>query len=182
MWHALPDYLRMRSAQEALIAPALISLILWHTGPRKRLPEFSGVLFLAGLALSIVFSCFRDADGESSIHALPGYAFLMILMPARFHPSWRQSFALSFATMLAADVWGAATHFWSVGAVPVTFYYGIGGAGLQDGLFVTPWILVISFAQMEWVRRCGMEKQGLLELTVALARRVFGFQASALSK
>jgi hypothetical protein len=179
-WHSLPAYLQLASMREAVLAPAIISVVLWNCGRHKALPEFTGVLFLAGIALTLVFSVFRDTGAEQSIHALPGYALLLVLMPPRLQPAWQQAFALSFANMLIADVWGAGAHCVTHdGYIPVTFYYGIGGAGLSDGLFVTAWILPLVLFLSSALRRKGLHRHSVPHLLTTLLRRAFSSNPSS---
>jgi hypothetical protein len=149
----------MQSAQEAVLLPALIALGLWQSSRERALPPFSALLFIAGCALSVVFSLSREVGDQQSVHCLPGYALLVLLVPKQYQPSWRQAFGLSFASMLIADLWGAITYFYSTGPIPPSFYYGIGGAGFEDALSLTPWLLAISMAQIEWLRRKGLADQ-----------------------
>ena len=182
LWHSLPGYLQLTSMREAVLAPAGISIALWNWNRHRPLPEFSAALFLAGIALSLVFSVFRDTGAEQSIHALPGYALLMVLMPQRFQPTWQQSFGLSFSSMLIADVWGAAAHCVTQdGHIPVTFYYGIGGAGFCDGLFITAWILPLVLYLCGAVRHKGLHDRSIHHILATLLRRIFTLNSSSSS-
>jgi hypothetical protein len=134
---SVPAYLHLRTTWQAVILPLLLAAWLWRSD-RRALPEFTGTFFVIGTAISIGCSVFRDTGAEQSLHTLPGYALLLTLTPIRYLPSWRQSYALGYLSMLLADLYGAGAHFYAHGDIPADFYCGVGGAGLGDALCICP--------------------------------------------
>ncbi len=143
LWQHLPAYLSLHTTQEAVLVPFALSIALLRFGPRKRAPEGHALVFLFGTLLSVVFSIHRISGGIETRDFIPGYALVVLLLPRRYQPGWAQAFALSFFSLLSVDLWCAAASQLAAGPLPGDFYFGIGGAGLHDLLFLSPWLAAL---------------------------------------
>lgn len=167
----LPAYLRLRTAQEAVCLPLLISLILWHIPPRKRLPAGHALVFIFGTLISAVFSIHRYADGIETLCFIPGYALIVQLLPRTYQPSWNRAFGLSFLSVLFTDIWCSAVPHLKTGALPNNFYNGIGGAGFGDLLFLSPWLAAVPLFVSDTLFRGGIANMSLSDCFKLLKNR-----------
>jgi hypothetical protein len=144
----------------AIVLPALVSIALWSLAPTVAVPMRELALpFLYGTSLSVTFSYWQELDGVLSIHMLAGYFLLCVLLPRADRPTWAQAYGLSFASLLAADLWCAIQHdIAQFGYLRPEFFRGVGGAGFCDDLFILPiatamTLLALGFVELQVARR-----------------------------
>lgn len=147
----LPNYIEQPSACYAVILPLVLGLFFNVTTSHRKWPELHAVTFVLGTTLSVVFSLHRTTGDEEVLLGLPGYALLLLLLPLRFSPSWQQAFVCNFASLLIADLWGAATPHLIHGSLPNDFYFGVGGAGFGDQLFLVPLLMAPVMVVRQWM-------------------------------
>jgi hypothetical protein len=133
------SYLQQPATLRAVALPALVALWLWRRSRRCGERQPHAQAFILGTALSILFSVWVERGDELSLHMLPGYFVAIVFAPARYRPSAARVYALTFLSLLTADVICAAQYFFfQVGHLPADFFRGVGGAGFGDALFWVP--------------------------------------------
>ena len=166
LWHSFLIYAKSPTAQIGLFLPLLLACAGVLLARGRRLPPMTGILFLVGLLLTAQFSVFLERDGIASLYCAPGCLLVMMLTPAPARPHWAQGYALCFLGEVTADLWCTVHHFLEQGPLQLNFYFGIGGGGVKDGLFVYPLMAALFLGADQWLRNT---KRG--ELTVS---EVFG--------
>jgi hypothetical protein len=139
-WLDLQSYLLDAPGLVAVAIPGTLSLAIVSLYARAgRISTRLQVLWLLSLPITVV--CTRwSYSGE--VHELYIYSAFsvacLLVLHKRMYISPALAYALSFLSMCAVDV---ASAFWHAiqWHLPLgTFYYGIGGAGVWDSLFVVP--------------------------------------------
>jgi hypothetical protein len=87
--------------------------------------------FLASTVIG-VYTHFWSSTGYHFFDAGIIFWPLVSFLERRFHPLW--AYPLTFFAMLADDVWGAGQY----GHWAGNFWFGVGGDGFHDGLFIGP--------------------------------------------
>ncbi len=146
------EYLRFLSAPiavyltginnlEGAILPALISIGLllkyWRQVKDQRI--IIGFLFFA-----VTMGLFTQYWGITGLHLFTGgfviWPILVLLLGDRFH--WPVAYPLTFIGTLIPDLYGAGIAAeWQNG-----WFFGVGGAGFLDGLFLVPLETLIAAA------------------------------------
>lgn len=106
-------------------------------------------LFLGSVVIGAFTGYWTDLGYHFFDAGILVWPLLAFLSPA-FHPLW--AYPLTYFAMLFDDVWGAGQ--W--GHWAGDFWFGVGGAGFHDGLFIGPataLILSIALASLSWMFR-----------------------------
>jgi hypothetical protein len=118
---------------EGAILPTLISigLLLKYWGQVKDQQIIVGFLLFA-----VIMGLFTQYWGITGLHLFTGgfviWPVLVLLMGDRF--PWPLAYPLTFIGTLIPDLYGAGMSAnWSSG-----WFFGVGGAGFRDGLFLVP--------------------------------------------
>ncbi len=164
----LPHYLLFRTTLEAVFVPIILSVLFFCFSPKTALPKWHGLVFLLGTMFSAVFSIHRQIPGLNALYAVPGYALLIQFLPSEFQPTWYQAFLFSFLSLLLTDLWCAASWSLSAGALPADFYYGVGGAGFHDLLFLGPWFAAVPLLLKRWLYKKDIAEKTLSECWACL--------------
>lgn len=168
---SFPGYVRLASTQEAVVLPLIIGFLLLKLGPKKPLSREHGLVFIFGLMLSVVFSIHQQTHGVEALYAIPGYALIIQFLPADKQPSWSAAFVLSFFNLLLTDLWCCASWHLVHDALPGNFYYGVGGAGWHDLLFIGPWLAAIPLMLRDVLTRLGIADKTIMECASAIKRQ-----------
>ena len=144
----------MRSLEGAVL-PGIISITLSILYIRKIKDKQLIVGFLL-FAWTIGISL--EKWGITGLHIFTGsiilWPLLVFLLGDRF--PWPLTYPLAFFSTLIPDLYGAGTaSHWQTG-----WFFGVGGAGFQDGLFLIPLKTVLASAVLsllqKWLRRQGL--------------------------
>jgi len=135
------NYLAVTSNIEGAIFPAIISIGLllkyWRQAKDQQ-------ILLGFLLFAVIMGLFTQYWGVLGLHLFTGgfviWPVLVLLLGDRF--PWPLAYPLAFIGTLIPDLYGAgmAAH-WSSG-----WYFGVGGAGFRDGLFLMPLETLIAAA------------------------------------
>jgi len=143
---------------EGAIIPALLSIgiLLKYCRQVKDLQIILGFLVVA-----VTMGLFTQYWGITGLHLFTGglviWPVLVLLMGDRF--PWPLAYPLTFIGTLLPDVYGAGMAAdWQNG-----WFFGVGGAGFQDGLFLVPMETLIAAAVLN---RFGilMRKRGRFQV------------------
>jgi hypothetical protein len=129
----IPNYLSNITVWEGAVLPGAVTTALllkyWrHVKDKKIITGFT--LFAVTIGIHTQYW------GATGLHIFTGsiiiWPTLALLLGNRF--PWLLAYALAFIGTVLPDLYGAGTAAqWSSG-----WFYGVGGAGFQDGDFVTP--------------------------------------------
>ena len=126
---------------ESTILPTLIStgLLLKYWRQVKDQQIIVGFLLFA-----VIMGLFTQYWGITGLHLFTGgfviWPILVLLLGDRF--PWPLAYPLTFIGTLIPDIYGAGmVANWSSG-----WFFGVGGAGFQDGLFLVPLETMIAAA------------------------------------
>ena len=126
---------------EGAILPALIStgLLLKYWRQVKDQQIIVGFLLFA-----VIMGLFTQYWGVTGLHLFTGgfviWPILVLLLGDRF--PWPLAYPLTFIGTLIPDIYGAGMSAnWSSG-----WFFGVGGAGFRDGLFLVPLETLIAAA------------------------------------
>jgi len=126
---------------ESIILAALIStgLLLKYWRQVKDQQIIVGFLLFA-----VIMGLFTQYWGITGLHLFTGgfviWPLLVLLLGDRF--PWPLAYPLTFIGTLIPDIYGAGmVANWSSG-----WFFGVGGAGFQDGLFLVPLETLIAAA------------------------------------
>ena len=126
---------------EGAILPALVStgLLLKYWRQVKDQQIIVGFLLFA-----VIMGLFTQYWGITGLHLFTGgfviWPVLVLLLGDRF--PWPLAYPLTFIGTLIPDIYGAGMAAgWSSG-----WFFGVGGAGFQDGLFLVPLETLIAAA------------------------------------
>src|SRR5689334_17700727 len=136
----LADYLLSPSAVIAVVIPGMTSLIILTA--YLYASRVSGRLWLLwAVCLPITFGCghwvHRDDLHELYLVSAFSIACLLLLFRKMYVPP-ALTYALTFLSLGVIDAAQAFRHALEFGLPISTFYYGIGGAGIADALFIVP--------------------------------------------
>jgi len=129
----IPNYLSNNAVLEGTILPALIStgllLKYWLQVKDQR-------IILGFLLFAVTLGMFTQHWGVTGLHLFTGgfviWPVLVLLLGDRF--PWPLAYPLTFIGTLIPDLYGAGMAAnWSSG-----WFFGVGGAGFLDGLFLVP--------------------------------------------
>lgn len=147
----LLNYLLEPATVIAVIGPALISLWAFCHSP---LSASQWRTWLVSTVLA-VFTARWDLRAEvQQLFILPVIFGWLAIDLYRGIP-WRstQAYAATFLSLWSVDMLHAANLNATGLMVSHTFYYGVGGAGWGDGLFLTPLAAAILPAYVAWRRK-----------------------------
>ena len=152
---------------EGAIIPTLISTILllkfWRQAKDQQI--ILGFLFFA-----VTMGLFTQYWGVTGLHLFSGgfviWPVIVLLMGDRF--PWPLAYPLTFIGMLIPDLYGAGMAAnWSSG-----WFFGVGGAGFRDGLFLVPLETLVVAAVMHWFGKL-MRKRGYFNRRVSTTEDVY---------
>ncbi|MHB1750766.1 MAG: DUF1614 domain-containing protein [Acidithiobacillus sp.] len=137
----IPVYLFNIMTIEGAILPALIStgllLKYWHQVKDQQ-------IIVGFLLFAVIMGLFTQYWGITGLHLFTGglviWPILVLLLGDRFH--WPLAYPLTFIGTLIPDLYGAGMAAdWSGG-----WFFGVGGAGFHDGVFLVPLETLIAAA------------------------------------
>jgi uncharacterized membrane protein len=152
---------------EGIIIPALIStgLLLKYWRQVKDQQIIIGFLFFA-----VTMGLFTQYWGITGLHLFAGgfviWPVLVLLLGDRF--PWPLAYPMTFIGTLIPDLYGAGMAAnWSSG-----WFFGVGGAGFQDGVFLVPLETLVAAAVLN---RFGMfmRRRGYFSRTVNVQEDVY---------
>jgi hypothetical protein len=152
---------------ESIILPTLIStgLLLKYGRQVKDQQIIVGFLLFA-----VTMGMFTQYWGITGLHLFTGgfiiWPVLVLLLGDRF--PWPLAYPLTFIDTLLPDLYGAGTAAnWTAG-----WFFGVGGAGFHDGLFMVPLETLIAAAVLN---RFGifMRKRGYFSRRVNVDKDVY---------
>ena len=129
----VPNYLSNNAVLEGAILPTLISTVLllkyWRQVKDQQI--IVGFLFFA-----VTIGLITQYWGTTGLHIFTGsfviWPVLVLLLGDRF--PWPMVYPLAFIDTLVPDLYGAGMAAgWHQG-----WYFGVGGTGFQDALFLMP--------------------------------------------
>ncbi len=134
-------YLTDPLSQEGAVIPFLISLIL-SSKYLRRIQDRQ--IILGFLLFAITMGLFTQYWGITGLHLFTGglmiWPVLVFLLGDRL--PWPMTYPLAFIGTLIPDLYGAGMmNHWTG-----RWFFGVGGAGFQDGLFIVPLETVIAAA------------------------------------
>ena len=139
----IPNYLSSTAVLEGAILPALISagLLLKYSHQVKDQQIVLGFLLFA-----VTMGLFTQYWGALGLHLFSGgfviWPVLILLLGDRF--PWPMAYPLTFIGTLIPDLYGAGIAAgWHQG-----WFFGVGGAGFQDALFLVPLETLIAAAML----------------------------------
>ena len=141
----LPNYLSSNAVLEGAILPALISI--WFFLKYWRQVKDQQII-LGFLLFAVTMGLFTQYWGALGLHLFTGgfviWPVLVLLLGNRF--PWPMAYPLTFIGTLLPDLYGAgmATN-WTNG-----WFFGVGGAGFQDALFLVPLETMMAAAAMHY--------------------------------
>jgi len=153
----VPNYLSSNAVLESAILPTLISIWLllkcWRQVKDQQ-------IIVGFLLFAVTMGLFTQYWGAVGLHLFTGcfviWPILVLLLGDRF--PWPLAYPLTFMGTLLPDLYGAGMAAnWTGG-----WYFGVGGAGFQDGLFLFPLETVIAAAMMYYFG-IFMRKYGYFE-------------------
>ena len=154
----LKQYLLSGYALVAVVLPWLLT-ITWYFAEGRKHPPRPRVIVWWMLTVAISYWCAQWTFTEDtvSLHIIDTFIFYMLVaLYARERITPGCAFALSFLGLWIVDMVHAAE------LIPVmwgwnTFYLGVGGAGLRDGLIVFPTLAGLLVYYVEWRQRMMAE-------------------------
>ena len=172
LWHNFLIYARTSTAQTGLFLPLFLACAGLLAARRHRPPPMTGVLFLVGLLITVQFSLFLEHQGTAALYCMPGCLLVTILVPAQLRPHWGHGYALCFLGEVTADLWCSAQHFLAQGPLRLDFFFGIGGSGIKDALFLYPLMTAIFLAADRWLRETNRGHLTMSQAMAALCARI----------
>ena len=129
----VPNYLSSNAVLEGAILPALISIWLLMKYWRQVKDQ---QIIVGFLLFAVIMGLFTQYWGITGLHLFTGgfviWPVLVLLLGDRF--PWPLAYPLTFIGTLFPDLYGAGMSAnWSSG-----WFFGVGGAGFRDGLFLVP--------------------------------------------
>ncbi len=130
---ALVLYVSTPSTFEGAVIPAAISIVLaWRYGRGIQ----DRKLVLGFWATTVLFGLLSEYWGTMGLHVFTGsliiWPILSLLSGDRL--PWPMTYPLAYTAVLIPDAYGAGSSVeWTSG-----WFFGVGGAGFRDGLFVIP--------------------------------------------
>ena len=126
---------------ESIILPTLLSIGLLLKSWRQVKDQ---QIILGFLFFAVTMGLFTQYWGITGLHLLTGglviWPVLVLLLGDRF--PWPLAYPLTFIGILIPDLYGAGMAAdWSRG-----WFFGVGGAGFQDALFLVPLETLIAAA------------------------------------
>jgi len=161
---ALASYLRTRETQVAVLLPGAISLAVlavYAYGGRISL-RLQAVWWLA-LPISYLCATWVITAQTQSLYIYSAFSVACaVLIFRRVWVPPALAFALTFVSLFFVDMLHALTRALMTGGSLETFYWGVGGAGVNDSLFIMPLLtaLVIAYGHL----RIRMRGETLVEL------------------
>ncbi|AEM48094.1 hypothetical protein Acife_1973 [Acidithiobacillus ferrivorans SS3] len=168
-FHSLPlvIYLTDPRSLEGAVIPFLISIWLllkyWRQVKDQQ-------IILGFLLFAVTMGLFTQYWGITGLHLFTGgfviWPVLVLLLGDRF--PWPLAYPLTFIGTLIPDLYGAGIAAdWQNG-----WFFGVGGAGFQDGVFLVPLETLIAAAVMN---KFGMfmRRRGYFSRRVSVDKDVF---------
>ncbi len=158
-------YLLSLVTLKGAILPALISTwLLLHYWRQVKDQQ----IILGFLLFALTIGLYTQYWGTTGLHVFTGsiviWPVLVLLLGDRF--PWALAYPLTFICTLIPDLYGAGMAAdWSSG-----WYFGVGGAGFHDGLFLVP---------LETLAACIVLRYGLAFLSRYMSRPFFDEYRSA---
>lgn len=147
----LLSYLMEPATLVAVVGPALITLWALTHSPMNGAQWRAWLVCTFLSTMTVRWELKEDAQ---QLFILPIIFAWMAVDLYRGIP-WRsaQAYAASFLSLWSVDMMHAANLYASGQMMSDTFYYGVGGAGWGDGLFLTPLIAATLPAYVAWRRK-----------------------------
>ena len=137
---AFANYLLSTSAWTAVFIPGTLSLTVVALYARAgRLSRRLQLLWLFSLPITLVCMRWEYTDDMHQLYIYSAFSVgcMMILFKRMYIPPL-MAYALTFLSLCLVDLTAAFRHAIEWNLPLETFYYGVGGAGILDALFVVP--------------------------------------------
>jgi hypothetical protein len=152
--YALLAYLQMPAAQVAVLLPGAMAIACVRTTPaRERQQAFQ--LLVLSTVFSLLTARWSVTADTRELFILP-WSFLgvALLLWSGVAISASTAYWLTFFSLWTTDMAKAMELVPAGEASWQMFYYGVGGAGLQDGLVIFPLLSALLVHYAQW-RRAG---------------------------
>ena len=160
----LGQYLSARETQVAVLLPGVFSFAtLGYYASNRRISARLQALWWLALPISYLCATWVVTSEQQSLYIYSAFSVACaFLLYRRVCVPPALAFALTFVALLCVDLAHAITRAIVTGSSLQTFYWGVGGAGARDSLFVMPALtaLVMAYGQL----RIRMRGEALLEL------------------
>jgi hypothetical protein len=139
-YQALLRYLSSPAIQLAVILPGVVSVaIYWAYRRAGKVSLQLQLLWSVALALTFMFARWEQSDEVQRLYIYSGFSVAcLVLLYFRVYISPALAYALTFLSLWWVDITHALCQAvlckWDLDR----FYFGVGGAGLFDTLFVVP--------------------------------------------
>ena len=132
----------------AVIFPGLLSLLILMQERRERhLPSWLVVVWAVTLPLSFGFAYWESNGDREQLTIMSTFSIAAMIWVWRgYQLTAPVAFALTFFGLLLVDVLHAVLHARASGLPFPLAYYGVGGAGIWDALFVVPYLTAAAVA------------------------------------
>ncbi|MCC7547862.1 MAG: hypothetical protein IT532_08855 [Burkholderiales bacterium] len=161
---ALMSYLSTPETQLAVLLPGALSVAaLGYYARGRRISLRLQAMWWLALPISYLCATWVISAEQQSLYIYSAFSVACALMLfGRVCVPPALAFALTFASLLCVDLLHAFTRALMTGASLQTFYWGVGGAGARDSLFVMPALtaLVLAYGQV----RIRMRGETVMEL------------------
>lgn len=151
----LITYLTSSYALVAVTLP-LSFTIGWLTSEALKNPPKAKYIWIWMLSVifSYMLSTWKITPETISLHIMDVFLIYLIFhLKCKEHMTAHAAFSLSFLGLLTVDVTRALELISSGLVGPSTWYYGIGGAGIYDGLIIFPLLAAFFVRYITWRQR-----------------------------
>ncbi|MCW5623026.1 MAG: hypothetical protein KIS79_18080 [Burkholderiales bacterium] len=162
--HALLSYMHTRETQVAVLLPGAFSLaaLVYYTHARRISLRLMGLWWLA-LPISYLCATWVITPETESLYIYSAFSVACLCLSfKRICVPPVLTFALTFVSLLSVDLLHALTRALMMGTPLETFYWGVGGAGIKDSLFIVPALTAVMVAYAQ--TRIRLRGEALLEL------------------
>jgi hypothetical protein len=152
LWQALLGYTTLPHAWIAVLGPMVVSLVLLAK-ERRAARDYAIVRLVWWLSLPVMYATarWRIEGGVAMLHILALFSMVCLYLVWRRIPvSPGLAYGLTFFSLFWVDLARAFEYALTSGTSLATFYYGVGGAGFHDGLFVFPLLTAAAVRYGHW--------------------------------
>lgn len=156
LWAVTCAWLAEPSTWVAVLGPGVLSAwAFWRHSLSRR--EF--LLLLLCIALGVLSSRLTEHDGMLALYSHPWLPLCILAGAAVRHylPKALKAYAMCWVCAFGVDVVAMTVH--SQRLPEVRLPYGIGGAGLGDGLFIEPLSVAVGLGLLHLARRWDERRQ-----------------------
>jgi len=145
---ALASYVRARETQVAVLLPGAISLaVLAVYAYGRRISLRLQAIWWVALPISYLCATWVITEQTQSLYIYSAFSVACaFLIFSRVCVPPALAFALTFVSLFVVDMLHALTRAFMTGGSLETFYWGVGGAGMRDSLFIMPLLTALMIA------------------------------------